>query len=118
MDLTTIILYDRWPYLLFLKSKILSLKGTHNKSSIVRPSLLVVSEVKDTKFERNSQLCSAWNIFVSVVSEVKDTKFERNSQHEVRVGSSVNVVSEVKDTKFERNSQRSPCRFFSKLRCF
>ena len=47
-----------WVYIegLFLKSKILSLKGTHNRSMTLAISDKVVSEVKDTKFERNSQL--------------------------------------------------------------
>ena len=41
--------------MLFLKSKILSLKAIHNKNLILERTYEVVSEVKDTKFERNSQ---------------------------------------------------------------
>ncbi len=40
---------------LFLESKILSLKGTHNSDHILKLYGFVVSRVKDTKFERNSQ---------------------------------------------------------------
>ena len=40
---------------LFLKSKILSLKGTHNEEEMRKDCSVVVSKVKDTKFERNSQ---------------------------------------------------------------
>ena len=42
--------------MLFLKSKILSLKGTHNHDLEILYRFGVVSKVKDTKFERNSQL--------------------------------------------------------------
>ena len=44
--------------LLFLKSKILSLKAIHNLYNFVVAAKMVVSEVKDTKFESNSQLFS------------------------------------------------------------
>ena len=40
---------------LFLESKILSLKGTHNWFADGCAGASVVSRVKDTKFERNSQ---------------------------------------------------------------
>ena len=41
---------------LFLMSKIQDLKGTHNGTKKPLPAALVVSDVKDTRFERNSQL--------------------------------------------------------------
>ena len=41
---------------------------------------LVVYDVKDTKFEWNSQLTAERNAWASVVYDVKDTKFEWNSQ--------------------------------------
>ena len=40
---------------LFLMSKIQDLKGTHNCCSIFVCNCCVVSDVKDTRFERNSQ---------------------------------------------------------------
>ena len=50
------ILKDNAKVMLFLKSKILSLKGTHNCRKYTTFFYMVVSKVKDTKFERNSQL--------------------------------------------------------------
>ena len=41
----------------------------------------VVYDVKDTKFEWNSQLLLRMVWLVTVVYDVKDTKFEWNSQH-------------------------------------
>ena len=40
---------------LFLMSKIQDLKGTHNSGAGVSGCQKVVSDVKDTRFERNSQ---------------------------------------------------------------
>ena len=40
---------------LFLKSKILSLKAIHNLFDFVGVAKMIVSKVKDTKFESNSQ---------------------------------------------------------------
>ena len=40
-----------------MMSKIQNLNGTHNKTSRLHKHLLVVYDVKDTKFEWNSQLC-------------------------------------------------------------
>ena len=76
--------------MLFLKSKILSLKGTHNQVYNEDFSNAVVSKVKDTKFERNSQLSGYGLSDKSVVSKVKDTKFERNSQ---RCDSIISIAS-------------------------
>ena len=41
---------------LFLMSKIQDLKGTHNAMRVSIFIDIVVSDVKDTRFERNSQL--------------------------------------------------------------
>ena len=43
--------------MLFMMSKIQNLNGTHNKLGKYRCLVLVVYDVKDTKFEWNSQLC-------------------------------------------------------------
>ena len=65
---------------LFLMSKIQDLKGTHNLVWHHFCCYSVVSDVKDTRFERNSQR-NLYTLFPkSVVSDVKDTRFERNSQ--------------------------------------
>ena len=40
----------------------------------------VVSDVKDTNFESNSQLVGLILLILPVVSDVKDTNFESNSQ--------------------------------------
>ena len=66
--------------MLFLMSKIQDLKGTHNNRRYVFVSAYVVSDVKDTRFERNSQHENTIFIPTGVVSDVKDTRFERNSQ--------------------------------------
>ena len=39
-----------------MMSKIQNLNGTHNTSVAIRTNILVVYDVKDTKFEWNSQL--------------------------------------------------------------
>ena len=44
------------PVKLFLMSKIQNLKAIHNRYSITMYYASVVSDVKDTKFESNSQL--------------------------------------------------------------
>ena len=43
-------------------------------------SILVVYDVKDTKFEWNSQHLNQHTVNKTVVYDVKDTKFEWNSQ--------------------------------------
>ena len=65
---------------LFMMSKIQNLNGTHNVINITPPPRLVVYDVKDTKFEWNSQLYVLRTLHTSVVYDVKDTKFEWNSQ--------------------------------------
>ena len=62
-------------------SKIQNLNGTHNMAYTAITDALVVYDVKDTKFEWNSQLIGLRLVFCSVVYDVKDTKFEWNSQH-------------------------------------
>ena len=44
-------------------SKIQNLNGTHNGMISPIPFNVVVYDVKDTKFEWNSQLISAFNLF-------------------------------------------------------
>ena len=61
-------------------SKIQNLKAIHNSMENLIEVIVVVSDVKDTKFESNSQLQKLYHIFSFVVSDVKDTKFESNSQ--------------------------------------
>ena len=61
-------------------SKIQNLNGTHNAWYSYCPLLVVVYDVKDTKFEWNSQRNRFVIIFICVVYDVKDTKFEWNSQ--------------------------------------
>ena len=90
---------------LFLMSKIQNLKAIHNTNVRLSSKNTVVSDVKDTKFESNSQRCFAVMANRSVVSDVKDTKFESNSQRQRPLRHIHWVVSDVKDTKFESNSQ-------------
>ena len=63
-----------------MMSKIQNLNGTHNINKLPNPVILVVYDVKDTKFEWNSQLLSPFLLVICVVYDVKDTKFEWNSQ--------------------------------------
>ena len=61
-------------------SKIQNLKAIHNDPYLSVLPFFVVSDVKDTKFESNSQLEPSALGYGKVVSDVKDTKFESNSQ--------------------------------------
>ena len=63
-----------------MMSKIQNLNGTHNEAFGVYSFDLVVYDVKDTKFEWNSQQIIHDCIILIVVYDVKDTKFEWNSQ--------------------------------------
>ena len=63
-----------------MMSKIQNLNGTHNMENWNMEGSIVVYDVKDTKFEWNSQPCKYVNATDSVVYDVKDTKFEWNSQ--------------------------------------
>ena len=85
MELTTMFFYFLCDNVLFMMSKIQNLNGTHNiyVSKSFSPS--VVYDVKDTKFEWNSQHRLRLYYFGSVVYDVKDTKFEWNSQRTCRV---------------------------------
>ena len=65
---------------LFMMSKIQNLNGTHNTSKNNRGEIIVVYDVKDTKFEWNSQREYFLFNVMYVVYDVKDTKFEWNSQ--------------------------------------
>ena len=88
-----------------MMSKIQNLNGTHNISYFLENSTIVVYDVKDTKFEWNSQLHRYTLAVYSVVYDVKDTKFEWNSQLIDPAPKNSQVVYDVKDTKFEWNSQ-------------
>ena len=61
-------------------SKIQNLNGTHNINCCFIALGLVVYDVKDTKFEWNSQRATCCVVACVVVYDVKDTKFEWNSQ--------------------------------------
>ena len=62
MELTTLELEDSEREALFMMSKIQNLNGTHNRSGEIESPNLVVYDVKDTKFEWNSQRAgSRWN---------------------------------------------------------
>ena len=63
-----------------MMSKIQNLNGTHNSQSNALKRHLVVYDVKDTKFEWNSQPPILKSVKNQVVYDVKDTKFEWNSQ--------------------------------------
>ena len=67
-----------------MMSKIQNLNGTHNVEIVRIPCGIVVYDVKDTKFEWNSQLIASKCSTTSVVYDVKDTKFEWNSQLSAR----------------------------------
>ena len=43
-------------------SKIQDLKGTHNVLAGILKDVMVVSDVKDTRFERNSQLSKDYHL--------------------------------------------------------
>ena len=80
MELTTLHLKVHQKTVLFMMSKIQNLNGTHNFSVHNLSNSSVVYDVKDTKFEWNSQQGFYSFIIVNVVYDVKDTKFEWNSQ--------------------------------------
>ena len=63
-----------------MMSKIQNLNGTHNNPCVLARRERVVYDVKDTKFEWNSQLAVETPMGFQVVYDVKDTKFEWNSQ--------------------------------------
>ena len=63
-------------------SKIQNLNGTHNRREFQIFPVKVVYDVKDTKFEWNSQPIYTFLPILVVVYDVKDTKFEWNSQLE------------------------------------
>ena len=56
MELTTICSKATPPLTLFMMSKIQNLNGTHNSIETMVANAVVVYDVKDTKFEWNSQL--------------------------------------------------------------
>ena len=80
MELTTLTTQKRKPKRLFMMSKIRNLNGTHNSLKPGHCNVGVVYDVKDTKFEWNSQHTTQAVKRARVVYDVKDTKFEWNSQ--------------------------------------
>ena len=80
MELTTTRHRSRSNWLLFMMSKIQNLNGTHNCVCDGIAWVWVVYDVKDTKFEWNSQQMKQRQSKHEVVYDVKDTKFEWNSQ--------------------------------------
>ena len=72
-----------------MMSKIQNLNGTHNPDFFFHSLLLVVYDVKDTKFEWNSQLMLRHEYRDSVVYDVKDTKFEWNSQRSLAISATI-----------------------------
>ena len=80
MELTTYIMKTIKTIMLFMMSKIQNLNGTHNENNIGQLNWFVVYDVKDTKFEWNSQHLWSKPMLHRVVYDVKDTKFEWNSQ--------------------------------------
>ena len=56
MELTTVHQFKPNLQQLFMMSKIQNLNGTHNTAPLRVVKVLVVYDVKDTKFEWNSQL--------------------------------------------------------------
>ena len=80
MELTTFNKENTRFHPLFMMSKIQNLNGTHNRYKVENYYLSVVYEVKDTKFEWNSQHVQFHPVDLLVVYDVKDTKFEWNSQ--------------------------------------
>ena len=81
MELTTCTKSEYLCNTLFMMSKIQNLNGTHNPTIDADDKAKVVYDVKDTKFEWNSQLSILDFVLILVVYDVKDTKFEWNSQH-------------------------------------
>ena len=80
MELTTSRASNIVAMLLFMMSKIQNLNGTHNADIALISLRAVVYDVKDTKFEWNSQQIRRFCKPSGVVYDVKDTKFEWNSQ--------------------------------------
>ena len=93
------------------------MKAIHNYMRWDEELPFIVSKVKDTKFESNSQqLCKAIP-GCKIVSKVKDTKFELFLKSKILSLKAIHnrsntndqieyIVSKVKDTKFESNSQQ------------
>ena len=90
MELTTSFVVGASVLVLFMMSKIQNLNGTHNVLVFSFHCDAVVYDVKDTKFEWNSQHTGGLHIQYFVVYDVKDTKFEWNSQLKV-CSSTINI---------------------------
>ena len=75
--------------------------------------LFQMSKIQNLKAIHNSVY-----VFVWCCADVKDTKFESNSQHYADGTSDYIVVSDVKDTKFESNSQLARSIYSRDSRCF
>ena len=63
-----------------MMSKIQNLNGTHNILMLVINFVIVVYDVKDTKFKWNSQLKCSHSSSILVIYDVKDTKSEYRVQ--------------------------------------
>ena len=139
-------LYEMHLLLLFMMSKIQNLNGTHNLRLWISSASSVVYDVKDTKFEWNSQpgtgalgmvpgclWCQRYKIWMELTTEVTPSNSIKrlfmmskiqnlNGTHNflLWISSASSVVYDVKDTKFEWNSQPKIydiLNFFSCLWC-
>ena len=81
MELTTVGVFVDISSALFMMSKIQNLNGTHNSFALVGLRIIVVYDVKDTKFEWNSQHILKDRIPLHVVYDVKDTKSDYRVQN-------------------------------------
>ena len=132
MELTTASNLVIYLTMLFMMSKIQNLNGTHNVFAWVDVCCKVVYDVKDTKFEWNSQLnwlqsnycpgclwCQRYKIWMELTTSLYNSflcytlfmmsKIQNlNGTHNKHTasGGTNNVVYDVKDTKFEWNSQQ------------
>ena len=81
MELTTLRFQQRQPERLFMMSKIQNLNGTHNGNSVNKISirLFMMSKIQNLNGTHNIIIAIKTN--TCVVYDVKDTKFEWNSQH-------------------------------------
>ena len=80
MELTTQVFEVVSAFRLFMMSKIQNLNGTHNVLSVVDmyKKLFMMSKIQNLNGTHNYTFLA--NIRLSVVYDVKDTKFEWNSQ--------------------------------------
>ena len=89
-----------------MMSKIQNLNGTHNQLRKNLPCHIVVYDVKDTKFEWNSQLAEYVANLAKLFMMSKIQNLNGTHNDYARYTNPNYVVYDVKDTKFEWNSQR------------